>query len=95
MKLSLAILLVVSKETSAKRLRKYMYVGDYEDFQGDNTRLLMIDQVQTQKKWDPTVLSVMDADAYVSEVKNTLQTQYSVGFEPKKFSEEDSDLVAP
>ena len=55
----------------------------------------MIDQVQSQKKWDPTVLSVMDADAYVSEVKNTLQTQYSVGFEPKKFSEEDSDLIAP
>lgn len=36
----------------------------------------------------------MDADAYVSEVKNTLQTQYSHGFEPKKLTEEDSDLVS-
>ena len=55
----------------------------------------MIDQNQSQKKWDPTVLSVMDADAYVSEVKNTLQTQYSRGFEPKKLTEEDSDLIVP
>lgn len=56
MKLSLAILLLLSKETSAKRLR------NYEDFQGDNDRLLMIDQNQSQLKWDPQVLTVINAD---------------------------------
>lgn len=32
MKLSLAILLLISKESNAKRLRNYMQLADYEDF---------------------------------------------------------------